>query len=77
MAAAAVVLVQGFVATGADETFIERPDFFDLLAGGSSLRETVEGGAVDDIGPLRILLASWTAEAETFRAAMAPYLLYS
>ena len=42
----------------------------DRLAGTDRLRLAVEGGTVPD------LLRAWEAEAEAFRAARAPYLLY-
>ncbi len=56
----------------ADETFFTRPDFFDKLAGSSSLREDIVAGKNADE-----IYDSWQADIVKFKAQRAPYLLYS
>ncbi len=56
----------------ADETFFTRPNFFDKLAGSSSLREAIVAGKKADE-----IYESWLADIVKFKAQRAPYLLYS
>ena len=56
----------------ADETFFTRPDFFDKLAGSSSLREDIVAGKNADE-----IYESWQADIVKFKSQRAPYLLYS
>ena len=56
----------------ANETFFTRPDFFDKLAGNSSLREAIVAGKNADE-----IYESWQADIVKFKAQRAPYLLYS
>ena len=56
----------------ADETFFTRPNFFDKLAGSSSLREAIVADKNADE-----IYESWQADIVKFKAQRAPYLLYS
>lgn len=55
-----------------NQTFIDRPDFFDLLAGTRQLRQQLEQGWQ----PAKIK-ASWTQDLNDFRLRRQPYLLYA
>ncbi len=57
--------------TAKGETFFDRPDFFDLLAGGPALREAILRG--DSAEQIR---ASWEPELQAYRRMRAGYLLY-
>lgn len=51
--------------------FIDRPEFFDKLAGGPELREALEAG----IAPAE-LAAQWAAQVQPFIEQRSPYLRY-
>lgn len=57
--------------TDADETFFTRPDFFDLLAGGPSLREAVLRGDTEEE-----IRAGWAADLADYGVLRERYLLY-
>lgn len=52
-------------------TFINRPNFFDLLAGTSELRKQIEAGT-----SLKEIRSSWKDEIQQFRKIRSKYLLY-
>lgn len=71
--AAGVYLLEA-VKRQADEqqrTLVERPEFFDLLAGTSRLREQLDAGV-----PARSIVQSWAAETASFDEAMNSWKLY-
>ncbi|MAI65113.1 MAG: hypothetical protein CL600_09595 [Alteromonas sp.] len=55
----------------AQKTFFTRPDFFDKLAGNSSLRKAIIMGSTASE-----IKASWQAELAQFEKQRAPYLIY-
>lgn len=71
--ATGVHLLDAFLRQGEalDEQVIDRPEFFDLLAGTTRLRTELEAGI-----PAAEIVASWTDELAEFSARRAPHLLY-
>lgn len=57
--------------TEAKVEFFTRPDFFDLLAGGASLRKAIERGDTEEA-----IRASWAADLAEYRTMRKEYLLY-
>ncbi|PHI19366.1 hypothetical protein CEQ90_13500 [Lewinellaceae bacterium SD302] len=54
-----------------DHAFFDRPDFFDLLAGSSQLRQQIESGMSE-----KDIRAGWAEGLVDFLQAREPYLLY-
>ncbi|MEC7691678.1 MAG: DUF1343 domain-containing protein [Pseudomonadota bacterium] len=54
-----------------DETFIDRPDFFDKLAGTDALRKAIESGLSE-----QEIRAMWQPALAAFKQQRRPYLLY-
>ncbi len=64
-------LIDAFRQCPEGEVFFSRPDYFDLLAGGPTLREQIESGMTEEQ-----IRASWQAELEQFKYKRKQYLLY-
>lgn len=70
----AAVAMLGLIADQADragQPLIDRPEFFDLLAGTADLRLDIEQRK-----PVNEIVASWSAETAAFGTRMLPYRLY-
>jgi uncharacterized protein YbbC (DUF1343 family) len=64
-------LLEAYQQLGMDADFFNRPDFFDLLAGSSSLREQIlEGKSESEIR------ASWADDLAKFKEMRKEYLIY-
>lgn len=70
--AVGVHVLHHLLANHGDQTLIDRPDFLDLLAGTSALREDLEAGR----DPAAIV-ESWADGLATWSGTVEPYLLYS
>ncbi len=69
--AVGVHLIAGLLGQAGDRTVIDRPDFFDLLAGGSELRLAL----LAERDPVAIV-AGWDGDLAAWDATRRPYLLY-
>ncbi len=69
--AAGVHIVHHLLALAGDEVVIDRPDFFDLLAGTGSLRRDLAAGE----DPAAIV-ESWSTDLDAWETIRAPYLRY-
>ncbi len=68
---AGVHIVHHLLALAGDEIVIDRPDFFDLLAGTGSLRRDLSAG----VDPAAIV-GSWSGDLDAWAEVRAPYLRY-
>src|SRR5690554_757714 len=64
-------LVKMYEETADREKFFDRPDFFDLLAGGNSLRLAIIAGKSEEE-----IRAMWRKDLEDFAGIRAKYLIY-
>jgi len=69
--AAGVHVVHHLLALAGDEVVIDRPDFFDLLAGTGSLRRDLVAGE-EPSG----IVESWSTDLAAWETTRAPYLRY-
>lgn len=62
---------QAYKEAGKSEKFFTRPEWFDLLLGTSSVRQSIIEGKSEEA-----IRASWQKDLETYKAMRAKYLIY-